>query len=106
MRGARWTLIALIALATAPASRADTLRCGSKLIEVGDTKGEVLAKCGEPDFVEDIEEPVRARNRNGGTYVVGSSSKTIWTYRRAPGEFPAVLTFDGSTLKSIEFIKS
>jgi hypothetical protein len=37
---------------------------------------------------------------------VGSTSREIWTYRRAPGKFPAVLTFDGSTLRSIEFIKS
>lgn len=95
-----------LAFSVAPDARADTLRCGSKLIEVGVTKGEVLAKCGEPDYAEDIDEPVRARSANGGTYVVGTATRTIWTYKRRPGKFPAVLTFDGSVLKSIEFIKS
>lgn len=97
-------ILFFVALAL-PAS-ADTLRCKGKLISVGDTKGEVLAKCGEPTFVENIDEPVRARRPNGTTYIVGTSSKEIWTYKRAPGQFPAVLTFDAGELKSIEFIKS
>jgi Protein of unknown function (DUF2845) len=96
---------ALLAFSMQPAS-ADTLRCKGKLIDVGSTKGEVLAKCGEPSFVENVEEPVRVRRPNGTTYVVGTTNKEIWTYKRAPGKFPAVLTFDGSTLKSIDFIKS
>ncbi|WP_248804975.1 DUF2845 domain-containing protein [Pseudomonas sp. MWU13-2100] len=29
-------------------AQADTLRCGSRLISVGDRKSEVLDKCGEP----------------------------------------------------------
>lgn len=29
-------------------TQADTLRCGSQLISVGDRKSEVLGKCGEP----------------------------------------------------------
>jgi len=98
--------LALLAGTIALPSRADTLRCGSKLIQVGATRGEVIAKCGEPDFVENVEEPVRARRPNGTVAIVGTASREIWTYRRAPGKFPAVLTFDGGTLKSIEFIKS
>jgi hypothetical protein len=98
--------ILVLAMLLSPLALADSLRCKGKLIDVGATKGEVLAKCGEPTYVENIEEPIRARRPNGTTYVVGTSSKDIWTYKRAPGQFPAVLIFDGSTLKSIEFIKS
>ena len=29
-------------------AQADSLRCGSQLVSVGDRKSEVLAKCGEP----------------------------------------------------------
>ena len=102
----KWVLALLFLLAFAQPASADTLRCEGKLVSVGATKGEVLSKCGEPTFVENVEEPVRARRPNGTTYVVGTSSKEIWTYKRAAGQFPAVLTFDGSKLKSIEFIKS
>ena len=30
-------------------------RCGNKLVAIGDTKGEVLAKCGQPDLIETEE---------------------------------------------------
>ena len=33
-------------------SAADTLRCGRKLVQVGDSRYEVLAACGEPDDVQ------------------------------------------------------
>jgi hypothetical protein len=32
------------------------LRCGTRLITVGDTKSKVLAQCGEPDYTEEWEE--------------------------------------------------
>ena len=31
------------------------LRCGTRLVSSGDTKFEVLQKCGEPDFVDSWE---------------------------------------------------
>jgi hypothetical protein len=34
---------------------ADGMRCGTKLVVSGDTKLEVLKKCGEPDFKETIK---------------------------------------------------
>ena len=34
---------------------ADGMRCGTKLVVAGDTKLEVLKKCGEPDFKETIK---------------------------------------------------
>jgi hypothetical protein len=37
-----------LAVAASQAQAADTLRCGSQLISVGDRSGEVLQKCGEP----------------------------------------------------------
>jgi len=106
MRTALPAILALFVLTFALPSRADTLRCGNKLIQVGDTKGQVISKCGEPSFVENVDVPVRARQLNGAVVVVGTASREIWTYQRAPGKFPAVLTFEGTTLRSIEFIKS
>lgn len=32
------------------------LRCGTKLVHEGDTKAQVIHKCGEPSFVESWEE--------------------------------------------------
>ncbi|RLU07701.1 hypothetical protein CS078_17825, partial [Pseudomonas prosekii] len=45
---ARWLIGLGLALAASQAAAADTLRCGSQLISVGDRSSEVLQKCGEP----------------------------------------------------------
>ncbi|VVN90246.1 DUF2845 domain-containing protein [Pseudomonas fluorescens] len=37
-----------LALTASQALAADTLRCGSQLISVGDRSSEVMQKCGEP----------------------------------------------------------
>ena len=89
-----------------PAAMADTLRCKSSLIQPGATSGYVAEKCGEPDSKETVTEPIMARNLNNGTvYQAGTTSKDIWRYRRAPGKFPAVLTFEQGILKKLEFEK-
>jgi hypothetical protein len=44
----RFLLSLALAIAASQAQAADTLRCGSQLISVGDRSGEVLQKCGEP----------------------------------------------------------
>lgn len=95
--------VGLLAIA-APAS-ADTLRCGSSLISEGAHVSYVLAKCGAPDSRREISEPIMARRPNGTVYQVGVTVQEIWRYERAPGKFPAVMTFEGGVLKKLEFEK-
>ena len=40
------------------ASDALAMRCAGKIISEGDSKFEVLAKCGKPDFIEDVRDEV------------------------------------------------
>lgn len=72
-----------------PCAFADSMRCGSKLVADGDTKFEVLVKCGEPEFVDVIS----------GYY---ARKIEIWNYRLGPNEFVRTLTFRGDRLKKIE----
>lgn len=97
-------LLATLPLAAAPA-HAETLRCGNKLVHVGDTAGEVVAKCGEPQARQTIREPIHARNVGGGTRIVGTTEIEVWRYERGSRSFPAVLKFEGGVLKSLEFEK-
>lgn len=100
--------IAFITLAVAAASApafAETLRCGSSLIQEGDTQGYVQDKCGEPDSKQTYTEPVLARRENGTSYEVGTTSRDVWRYKRGNGSFPAVLTFEKGMLKKLEFEK-
>jgi hypothetical protein len=100
----RIMVAALLAIASLPV-QADTLRCGSSLISEGASEGYVTDKCGTPDSKQEITEPVMARGLNGNTYQVGTTTKQIWRYKRSPGSFPAILTFEGGVLKKLEFEK-
>jgi hypothetical protein len=44
------------------------LRCGTRLIMVGDTKLKVITECGEPDYVEEWEEERIMRDFRYRTY--------------------------------------
>lgn len=99
------SLLAVAALTFAAAARADTLRCGKYLIAEGAMQSEVREKCGPPDETLNVTEPTYARNVYGYMFQTGTATKTIWRYKRAPGKFPAVLTFEEGELKKLEFEK-
>jgi hypothetical protein len=84
---------------------AETLRCGSSLIQPGATIGFVEEKCGAPQSKQTFTEPVMARRPNGTTYEVGTTSKDVWRYKRGSSSFPAVLTFEKGVLTKLEFEK-
>jgi hypothetical protein len=94
-------LVVLFAFALPVA--ADTFRCKSALIRVGDAQAYVHAKCGEPTSRQTITEEVRAVGPLGGTNVVGTATRDIWRYGRSSRRFAAVLTFEGGVLKKLEF---
>lgn len=50
MRSGRW--IVALAIGLAAAVPAEAFRCGTHLVHEGDTRAEVLARCGEPSDVE------------------------------------------------------
>jgi len=97
----------LLVLATSAAgpALAETLRCGSSLIQTGASAGFVMEKCGAPDSRETFTEPVMARRLDGTAYEVGTTTQDIWRYKRRSGQFPAVLTFEMGVLKKLEFEK-
>lgn len=103
-------------------SYADTnMRCGSKLISVGDSKAEVLLKCGEPMLKEAIGQKEKSKRidipltSDTGMIDSGAASnkqntaavrrkesvtKTIdqWTYNQGTGKLLKLLIFEGGEL--------
>lgn len=102
MKASTFFLLAFVLIACLFASgglaadSTNSLRCGSKLVMVGDVKSEVVSKCGEPDMRDNITRNVYL---GGGEY--GSKVLEEWTYNFGPSDFFYTLTFDGSTLKTI-----
>ncbi len=91
-------IILLIALLWAATSNADTLRCGSKIVDTGMSMAEVKKYCGNPSSTSIEEQDVRA-----GPRVVGKTQIHTWRYNRASGQRTAVLEFDREKLMSITY---
>jgi hypothetical protein len=81
------TLLAAVpVLAQMGQTKLGPVRCGSKLIQIGMTKQQILAACGKPT----TESP----GRHGGG--------AVWTYNRGTTGFTGILRFTGPQLTSIE----
>jgi outer membrane protein assembly factor BamE (lipoprotein component of BamABCDE complex) len=82
-------LISLTILTAAPVLAQTVLgpvRCRTQLVQVGDTKDQILAKCGEPSTAD-------PGTRGGGA---------VWYYDGSRGNFKGLLRFTGPQLTSIE----
>ena len=90
------------------------LRCSGKLVSIGDTKSQVIDKCGEPDHIESWEEE-RIKKDHYYSYDDDRSYEDYrepflvkkyvrieeWTYNRGPTTFIRYLLFENGRLKKI-----
>jgi len=85
--------VLLVLLVLAPAAQAaDTLRCGSRLVSVGELAAKVEALCGRPAY-KDVE---------GGAYARGyDAAEELWTYNFGPNRLLQQLRFRDGRLDSI-----
>ncbi len=106
-------LLLMCTLGFSLASNADTFRCERKLASVGDTKADVLEKCGEPQLIDSFCRPIvsgaqlETRNSQGDTNTVIAANSScenvdIWTYKRGTGHFMAHLYFSQGQLQEIK----
>lgn len=99
-------LIALALCVGSPAFAA--LRCGTKLVSEGDTRGEVSAKCGEPTEVVTLKSVYRRPSvwSGGRPYYIGEDFVEIaceaWIYNLGPNKLMRRLRFEGGVLTEIE----
>ncbi|MCY1277396.1 hypothetical protein D9M68_466030 [compost metagenome] len=89
---------ALLALALATPAGAETMRCGSKLISLGDRTFEVLQKCGEPVHRDQVGYTL-------GSYDRREFTVEEWVYGPNNGML-SILTFEGNRLVRIETRRS
>jgi hypothetical protein len=73
----------------------DGLRCGDRLVSVGDTQSDVAARCGQPSRAETRHE--QSYTRSGTLH----GTVDIWTYDRGPGDFVRTLTFRQGVLRHV-----
>ena len=87
------TATALSLLAANAQATDSSWRCGQKIIEIGDSKYDVLTKCGEPKFKEEIS---------------GADERRVeeWIYKQGSRQLTRVLTFSGTRLVKIETLNN
>jgi hypothetical protein len=74
------------------------LRCGNNIVDVGDSKIEVLAKCGEPTLKEEVGEDI-TRERDSRESRKAKRYVEKWTYNFGSTRFIYVLTIrDGKVI--------
>jgi len=85
-------------------AEAFALRCGNKLVDIGDRKIEVLEKCGKPVFVENWQEEVIVYRGRLERQIRRISSTNIeeWTYNFGANRFIYFLRFVNGRLNRIE----
>jgi len=91
-----------------PAAAEDTLRCGSRLVSVGDGKDKVRALCGEPSDVSFAGTIGRRGYPNSGQYDYSYFGPAwvempveIWTYNFGSHKLLRKLRFVGDELVEI-----
>lgn len=117
-------LVILIAAVSSTSADADTgsIRCGSRLITIGDYQDRVLAECGEPDHVRvweeervygfhyhpryyGIDENYEYRHPKQGSGTPYRIRKLViveeWTYNHGPTRFMDHLRLENGVVKSI-----
>lgn len=96
-------LLCLLALAAGPAQ---ALRCGSGIVDVGDTTLDLLRTCGKPVLKERFEEPLVGRRYDPGTGsyfpYAGTSSYDVWTYNFGPSRFVQRIIIQNGRIYRIE----
>jgi hypothetical protein len=91
------------------------LRCSGSIVSIGDTKSQVIYKCGEPDYIESWEEERIKKDhyysydhyRSYDGYREPFLAKEYirfeeWTYNLGPTSFIRYLLFKNGRLKKIK----
>jgi hypothetical protein len=99
----------------ATGAHADSIRCGTKLAQIGHTKADVTEICGTPKFTDSFCEPYATNTQihaqqqgnnnvqnNIAIQAQACRDIDIWTYHPGSGQLVAHLYFAEGKLRKIE----
>jgi hypothetical protein len=92
----------ILALAKLPAiaDDRDSLRCGSSIISIGSTAGEVIYKCGEPASGSKREVITVDGNKQYRTIITNDVED--WIFNFGPNQFQYQITLKNGRVKRIQ----
>jgi Protein of unknown function (DUF2845) len=99
-----WPLVIVVGLAAATPAHA--FRCGSKLVNEGDTRSQVLAKCGPPTEAMEHAPVYRSGTWiHGRRYNLGYDIEVLvetWIYNLGPHKLMRRIRFEDGLVVEIE----
>lgn len=99
------TLLLVACLSLPGLARADSLRCEGGLVSEGDSKLDLLGKCGPPTLREaETEERSKVRVSADGRSTTGRATAVTverWTYNFGPRQFVQHVTLEGGRVRSV-----
>lgn len=91
-------LLAAAALAASPAALADSsIRCEGGIVSIGDSKLDLLGKCGPPALVDE-----RFDRRQAASGFRAEVSVEQWTYNFGPNRFLQIVTLVDGKVAAVE----
>jgi len=87
-------------------AQAESLRCKGDIVDIGDTKIDVLRMCGEPSFKDTLCEKTPHRiKQHDGNFIVKEACQNvdIWTYNPGKGQFWTNLYFEEGRLREMKY---
>lgn len=104
----RVLVLLLLSLATGSV-QADALQCGGALISTGDTRDQVVAKCGNPSDIDRGSALVPSVAWVNGVPVTAGNTLIevpveLWTYNFGPTQLMRRVRFESGRVVSIEIL--
>jgi hypothetical protein len=112
MRKIRIVVAMLVLLSSFAVSQVHAFSCGTRLVEIGNTRYDVISKCGSPDWKDSWEEE-RIERVWGYSYTTKGLTRvpvativhvTIeeWVYNLGPTKFVRILRFENNRLVDVD----
>jgi hypothetical protein len=104
----RWVVLILLMMA-ASAVQADAFQCGTALVSSGDTRDQVMAKCGNPSDVERSSVFVQSTAWVNGVAVSAGNTLIevpveVWLYNFGPTQLMRRVRFESGRVVMIEIL--
>lgn len=96
------TAAALLVALASPAARAESINCPGGIVQTGDSKLDLLAKCGRPSLVEDRATEKSAFDARNGVARRAFAPVDVWTYDFGRNRFTQLVRIVRGKIASIE----
>lgn len=101
-----YVFCAFFSLMVCTQATAESLRCNGDIVDIEDSKADVLKKCGKPEITDSFcEKIVRNIAQSDGKVIAIEDCQTvdIWTYSPGKGQFLTNLYFAQGKLREMRY---